>query len=132
MVEYRTSEQNAHGRQEYLQWARILSQANPVHGMLLVFVQKLCTAFHEFAPAWQNGLLSEQALPYFRQRLSARTRTVLDALVDNDLGTAGVAGDFRQLLESTESARSMKELADLADQVHVLGHSLCDWLEETQ
>jgi hypothetical protein len=130
MAEYRTTVQNAHARDEYLQWARILSQANPVHGMLLVFVQKLCTAFHEFAPAWQEGALSEQALPFIRQRLSARTRTVLDALVDNDLGTADVAADLGRLLASIEAAGSMKEIADLSEQVHVLGHAVCDWLEE--
>ena len=87
MIEYKTREQNAHLQEEYLQWARILSNGDPAHGMLVVFVQKLCTAFHELAAAWQSGILNEEALHFCRQRLSARTRTVLTTLVENDLGT---------------------------------------------
>ena len=129
MAEYRTSERSPHGRAEYLQWARILSQGNPVHGMILVFVQKLCTALHEFAPAWENGLLEEEGLPYVRERLAARTRTVLSGLEDNGLADVPIAADFRQLLASIGGAQSMAELADLSEVVHELGHATCDWLE---
>ena len=128
MLEYRTTEQNAHLQQEYLQWARILSHANPVHGMLVVFVQKLCTAFHEFAPAWQNGVLNQQGLDFFRQRLSARTRTVLDTLVENDLGAVDVAGDFRQLLEADPAvqklmtSREFDSIFDYSYYLHEVDH----------
>ena len=132
MGEYRTDEQNLHAQQEYLQWARILSHGNPVHGMLVIFVQKLCTAFHELAPAWQSGALTEQAVDHFRQRLSARTQTVLDTLDQNDLGDVGVAGEFRRLLESIEAARTMKDLADLSEEVHGISHAVSDWLEEIE
>jgi hypothetical protein len=130
MAEFRTTVQNPHAREEYLQWARILSRGDPVHGMLVVFVQKLCTAFHEFEPAWQGGLLDERALGHCRERLSARIKTVLDALLENGLGATAMAGEFRCLLESVEAAGSMEELAHLSETVHLLGHSVCDWLEQ--
>ena len=131
MIAYRTTEQDAHLREEYLQWARILSQGNALHGMLVVFVQKMCTAFHELAAAWQNGVVDEEALFFSRQRLSARTSTVLSTLVDNEVGTIGIAEDFRKLVESTRFARSMSRLAGLAEKAHALNHSVSDWLEGT-
>jgi hypothetical protein len=100
--------------------------------MLVVFVQKLCTTFHEFAPAWQGGFLAEEALDHYRGRLSTRTRIVVDALDDNGLGSTDMARDFRRLLQSIEAARSMDELASLSEVVHGLGHGLCDWLEAVE
>lgn len=132
MMKYKTSEQNEHLREEYLQWARILSEGNPVHGMVLISIQKLCTAFHEIEPAWRDGAVREESLSHFRERLVERTKTVLAVMADNNLGTIDVAGDFRDLMESIESAKTMNELTDLSEKAHVLNHAVCDWLEKTR
>jgi len=126
---YRTSEEDAHTRDEYLQWSRILSRGNPVHGMLLVFMQKLCTAFHELGPAWEEGVLDDRAFDSCRPRLAARAQTLLDTFTVNGLGTVDVAIETERMLETIGDARTMKELAGLAEPVHQLGHHVCDWLE---
>ncbi len=80
MKEYRTSESDPHLQEEYRQWARILTRGNPAHGMLLVLIQKLCTAVHEIEAACQRGALNEQQLDFFRRRLSIRAQHVLDTI----------------------------------------------------
>ncbi|MHC4440528.1 MAG: hypothetical protein ACYS3S_24535, partial [Planctomycetota bacterium] len=54
-VEYKTTITDEHWREEEFQWARILSQGNPAKGMVLLYIQKACTAFHEFEPVWKAG-----------------------------------------------------------------------------
>ena len=99
--------------------------------MALLFIQKLCTAFHEFEPAWRKGSLNERHLDYFRDRLAARARRVLETLENNGLDTIGGALDLAKLLHAIESARTMDELAGLAEEVHAVNHTLCDSLEAT-
>ena len=50
-VEYKTTIADEHWREEEFQWERILSEGNPEKGMELLYIQKACTAFHEFEPA---------------------------------------------------------------------------------
>jgi hypothetical protein len=129
MTAYRTTTTNPHGREEELQWARILSTGRPAAGMALVFIQKLCTAFHEFEPAWRAGALDEQYLDHFRGRLAARARRVVDALESNDLGAIEGAAELAGLLRAIEAAGTMDELADYTEAIHAVNHTLCDALE---
>lgn len=129
MAEYQVTANDLHGRDEERQWARILSTGHVAAGMALVFIQKLCTAFHEFEPAWRAGALDESSLDYFRDRLEARARRVLDVLESNGLGTIQGAVDLARLLRAVGSAGTMDELADLAEEIHAVNHTLCDSLE---
>jgi hypothetical protein len=56
---------------------------DPAKGMTLVLGQKLCTAFHEFEPAWRAGALDERQLPFFRERLTKRIKRVLITMKNN-------------------------------------------------
>jgi len=121
---------DAHGYEEELQWLRILQNGEPAHGMALVVMQKLCTLFHEFDPAWRAGALNEDQLDYFRGRLGGRTKRVLELLEKNNLsGLDGVA-DLDIVLRRIQSAATVKQLADLAETVHGIGHTLCNALEK--
>ena len=128
-MDYQPTAQGDHGKAEELQWVRILSCGDPTKGMLLVFIQKLCTAFHEFDPAWRAGALNEGQLPFFRTRLAGRINKVLAAMRANDLAALPGFAELESLLRVTESARSMETLADLAEQVHAVNHTLSDALE---
>jgi hypothetical protein len=97
--------------------------------MALVFIQKLCTAFHELDPAWTKGFLDERALAHFRDRLAGRARRVVETLDNNGLGTIDGVAKLRQLLHAIESVETMGELAGLADEIHAVNHTLCDSLE---
>jgi len=118
-----------HGLEEELQWVRLLSTGDPARGMVLVTIQKLCTAFHEFAPAWTAGALDADGLEYFRSRLLARTQRVLDTLCANGLDEIDGYADLAGLLRTIESADTLDALAKLAEDVHQVNHTLCDALE---
>ena len=47
VLEYKTTVADEHWRSEEFQWARILSSGNAAKGMVLLYIQKACTAFHE-------------------------------------------------------------------------------------
>jgi len=128
-MEYRVTETNPHGRDEELQWARILSSGDPAKGMTLVLGQKLCTAFHEFEPAWRAGALNEQQLPYFRERLAKRARRVATMMRNNGLDTIKGFAELEALVHATEAAQTMDELASLAEKAHAINHAICDSLE---
>jgi hypothetical protein len=124
-----TSEEDSHGRAEQLQWARILSSGDVARGMVLLFVQKLCTAFHEFEPAWRAGALHRRSLPFCRERLAQRINTVLIVMKQNDLDTLTGFKALERLLHATETARTMDELANLCEDIHSVNHVICDSLE---
>jgi len=51
--------------------------------MVLLYIQKACTAFHELEPAWKQGALKQEQVDFFSQRLAkrlARRRPGLDYL----------------------------------------------------
>lgn len=131
MVDYQPLSTNQHGRDEELQWARLLSTGEAAQGMALVVIQKLCTAFHEFAPAWRAGGLNEQQLPFFRSRLAARTRRVLDVMALNGLDALDGVAELKGLLQTIESAPTLAQLANLAETIHAVDHRLTDALEES-
>jgi hypothetical protein len=131
MTDYRTNSPAGHGRDEELQWARILSSGQAAPGMAVIFLQKLCAAFHEFEPAWRDGALNDAHLPFFRTRLAARTRRLLEVLRANDLNKLSGVAEFETILFAVESAKTMSRLADLAEKVHAANHTLTDALEKT-
>jgi len=128
-MKYQATTTNPHGRDEELQWARILSSGDPAKGMTLVLGQKLCTAFHEFEPAWRAGALNEQRLPYFRERLTRRTRRVVAMMRANGLDTIKGFAELEALARQAEVAQTMDELASLAEKAHAINHTICDALE---
>ena len=128
-VEYETTVADEHWRNEELQWARILSLGNPAKGMVLLYIQKACTAFHEFEPALKQGALKKGQVEFFRRRLAKRVRHVLVTMQNNGLDTVNGAAELAGILRSIESATTMDELAELTEKVHTVNHMLLDSLE---
>jgi hypothetical protein len=128
-VEYRTTIEDEHWRNEELQWARILAAGHPARGMVLLYLQKACTAFHEFEPAFEAGALDNHHLDFFRQRLANRLRQLLTTMANNNLDTLDGAAALREILRRVESAGSMEALAALTEELHSAGHVLLDALE---
>ena len=128
-MDYRSTVEDPHWRAEELQWARILATGDSTKGMVLLLMQKLCTAFHEFAPAYEAGLVDPAATPFFRQRLGKRAKTVVEAMRVNGLDALEVHNGLVSLMGEVETAASPGRLAELAENVHQLGHRLCDALE---
>jgi len=128
-VEYKTTITDEHWRQEEFQWARILSQGNPARGMVLLYVQKACTAFHEFEPALKAGAVKPEQIEFFRRRLAARVRHVLVTMQNNALDKIKGAAELSDILKSVESAGTADELAGLTEKLHAVNHTLLDSLE---
>jgi hypothetical protein len=127
---YKTTEKDADRRDELLQNARIFSRGNAAVGMVLLFMEKECTAIHEFGPAWKQGALKEEHLGFFRDRLAARIRKVLETMEDNKLDTINGAADLAKLLKSVKSAKTMDELAELVVKIHAVNDTIRDSLEK--
>ena len=130
--EYKTTVADEHWRNEELQWARILSSGNPAKGMVLLYIQKACTAFHEFEPAWKEGVLKQGRVEFFRRRLANRVRHVLVTMENNGLDTINGAAELAEILRSIESAKTADQLAELTEKVHTVNHLLLDSLEKKQ
>jgi hypothetical protein len=128
--EYRTTIEDEHWRNEELQWARILSSGRPARGMVLLYIQKACTAFHEFEPTWKNGALDGSQVDFFRKRLAKRVKHVLVTMENNGLDTIKGASELADILRSIEAAKTADELAELTEKVHAVNHFLLDSLEE--
>jgi hypothetical protein len=128
-VEYRTTIEDEHWRNEELQWARILAQGHPARSMVLLYLQKACTAFHEFEPAFKAGAFGNHRLDFFRQRLASRLKHLLTTMQNNGLDTLDGAVELTEILREVESAGSMEALAGLTEKLHATGHVLLDALE---
>ena len=128
-VEYKTTIADEHWRNEEFQWARILSQGNPAKGMVLLYIQKACTAFHEFDPAFKAGAIKPGQVEFFRLRLAARVRHVLVTMQNNALDTINGAVELSGILESIESAETADELAEITEKLHAVNHTLLGYLE---
>ncbi len=126
---YVTSNTGQHGRDEEQQWLRLVSSDDPVKGMVVIFVQKMCTAFHEFEPAWKAGALKAEQLPYFRERLAGRVQKVIEVMWHNGLEQVRGYAALQELLRRAQSAQSMDNLAELAEEVHAANHTISDALE---
>ncbi len=128
-VKYKTTIENEHWRNEEFQWVRILGEGDPAKGMVLLYIQKACTAFHEFEPAWKAGAVKEGQVEFFRRRLATRIKHVLVTMQNNGLDTIKGAAEWAGLLHSIESAKTAGELAELTEKVHAVNHVLLDSLE---
>ncbi len=128
-IAYKTTVEDAHWRDEEFQWARILSAGNAAKGMVLLYIQKACTAFHEFEPAFKAGALKPGQVAFFRQRLARRIEQVMVTMKNNGLDTLNGASELAELLRCVESAQSQGELAGLTEKIHTVNHVLFDSLE---
>ena len=128
--EYKTTIEDEHWRNEEFQWARILSSGKPAKGIVLLYIQKACTAFHEFEPAWKKGALDEGQVDFFRKRLAKRIRHVLTTMENNNLDNIKGASELRDILRSVEAAKIADQLAELTEKLHAVNHLLLDSLEE--
>ncbi|MHC4641153.1 MAG: hypothetical protein ACYS32_05865 [Planctomycetota bacterium] len=128
--EYKTTIEDEHWRNEELQWARILSSGRPAKGMVLLYIQKACTAFHEFEPAWKQGALDDSQVDFFRKRLAKRVGHVLTTMENNGLDTIQGASELVDILHSIEAAKNMEEIVQLTEQLHAVNHVLLDSLDE--
>ena len=128
-VEYKTTIADKHWREEEIQWARILSEGNPAKGMVLLYIQKACTAFHEFEPAWKQGAIKPGQVKFFRRRLAARIRHVLVTMQNNALDKINGAAELSGILGSIEAAETADELAEITEKLHAVNHTLLDSLE---
>jgi hypothetical protein len=129
-LDYKTTVENEHWRNEELQWARILSSGNPAKGIVLLYIQKACTAFHEFEPSWKEGALDEGQVEFFRKRLAKRIGHVLVTMENNGLDKIKGAAELAELQRSIQSAKTLDELAELTEKMHSVNHLLSDSLEE--
>ncbi len=128
-IPYRTTVENEHWRNEEFQWARILSEGHAAKGMILLYLQKACTAFHEFEPAFRAGALNASRLDVFRRRLASRLQQLVTTMENNGLGAIDGAAELATILRGVQSARTMEGLAELTEQLHTAGHTLLDALE---
>ena len=128
-VEYKTTITEEHWRNEEFQWARILSQGNPAKGMTLLYIQKACTAFHEFEPAFKAGAIKPEQVEFFRRRLAVRVKQVIETMQNNALDKINGAAELSGILKSIESAGTADELAELTEKLHAVNHTLLDSLE---
>ena len=126
---YKTTIENDHWRDEEFQWSRLLSAGNPAKGMVLLYLQKACTAFHEFEPAWEQGALKAGQVDFFRRRLATRIGHVLTTMRNNGLDTIEGTAELGQILRSVESAKTLDRLAELTEDVHAVNHTISDSLE---
>lgn len=128
-VDYKTTITDAHWRDEEFQWARILSEGSSAKGMVLLYIQKACTAFHEFEPAFRAGAIKPEQLDFFRRRLATRIKHVLVTMQNNGLDKINGAAEWAGILRSVESAGTADELAGLTEKVHAVNHVLLNSLE---
>lgn len=98
--------------------------------MIIIFLQKMCAAYHEFEPAFKAGVLPESALPHFRKRLAGRVGAVLTAIQNNGLQNLDGYAELARLQQVTEAAQTLAELAGLAEPIHLANHAVTDALEK--
>ena len=129
-IDYKTTVADEHWKNEEFQWARIFSSGDPAKGVVLLYIQKACTAFHEFEPSFKQGALDEGHVDFFRKRLAKRVRQILVTMENNNLDKIGGAAELVDVLNSIESAENLDELAGLTEKMHSANHLLSDSLEE--
>jgi len=126
---YKTTVEDEHWRNEEFQWARVLAQGHAARGMVLLYLQKACTAFHEFEPAFRAGALHLGQLDFFRSRLANRLRQLVTTMANNGLDSLDGAAELAAILRAVESAKTMEDLSHLTERLHTVGHTLLDALD---
>ncbi len=127
---YKTTVKDEHWRNEEFQWARIFSSGNPAKSIVLLYIQKACTAFHEFEPSFKQGALNEEQVDFFRRRLAKRLRQIIVTMENNNLDKIDGAAELAEVLRSIESAKNLDELSEITEKMHSANHLLSDSLEE--
>lgn len=130
MTTYVTSVTDPHEQTEELQWATILGRGDARNGMLLVFVQKLCTALHEYGPSHAAGVLPDGAWSFVMGRILARIDKVLELARDNDLTAVAGMAELVAVREEIRRLDAMPELNELAGRIHDINHRICDGLAD--
>jgi hypothetical protein len=129
-IAYKTTVADEHWRSEEFQLARIFSSGNPAKGIVLLYIQKACTAFHEFEPSFKQHALDEGQIEFFRKRLAKRVRQILVTMENNNLDKINGTAELEEVLHSIELAKNLDELAELTEKMHSANHLLSDSLEE--
>jgi hypothetical protein len=129
-IDYKTTVEDEHWRNEEFQWARIFSSGNPAKSIVLLYIQKACTAFHEFEPSWKVGALDEGQVEFFRKRLAKRVKQILVTMENNNLDKINGTAELTEVLHSIELAKNLDQLAELTEKMHSANHLLSDSLEE--
>ena len=129
-MNYKTTVKDEHWRNEEFQWARIFSSGDSAKGIVLLYIQKACTAFHEFEPSFKKGALDEGQVDFFRKRLAKRIRQIQITMENNNLNKIRGADELKDVLRSVESAKTLDELAELTETMHNVNHLLSDSLEK--
>ena len=129
-INYRTTVEDEHWRDEEFQWARIYSLGDPAKSIVLLYIQKACTAFHEFEPSFKQGALDEGQVEFFRKRLAKRISQILITMENNNLDKIDGTAELKDVMRSVESAKTLNELAELTETMHNVNHLLSDSLEE--
>ena len=122
-IEYRTTVEDEHWRNEEFQWARILAQGHPARGMVLLYLQKACTAFHEFEPTFKAGpertgrrfprmglkaavlSVAPSALPGTRERVVGGDIGLEQARIDLGIPAEVIQADGNRCDDSCRSSR---------------------------
>ena len=125
---YSPAEGDAHMKNEEKQWLQIISDPNPSKGMLLVFIQKFCTAFHELAPVLKSGALKKNIVPYISRRLAARADAVIKRLRLNNFDTIDGVADLVRLRERLDDTVTAADIIEMSEEVHRINHRLGDAL----
>ena len=128
-MDYRSPSHDAHLAAEETQWARVLSSGDACRGMALVYIQKFCTAVHEFEPAWRAGVLTAEALEHVRRRVLARLDYALAVLQSGGLSAIAGVEELAAIREKIAAATSLEEMIDLTEPIHQVNHVLCEALE---
>lgn len=128
-MEYRSPADDTHLIDEERQWGRLLSGGDPRRGMALVYVQKFCTAVHEFEPAFRAALLDDSALEHVRDRLLARLDYALQVMAANELDRTAGLDELLAIRQALAAAPSLTTLIGLTDRIHEANHVVCEALE---
>lgn len=128
-MKYVSSEDNKHEYDEEFDWAKILESGPVAHGMLLIFVQKLCTAFHEYGPLDHQGTFEADDWSFISDRLAKRIDKVIEVAEDNGLGFLKGIGELKGVLETVGNLDDFPDLMELAEEVHQINHHICDELK---
>jgi hypothetical protein len=94
-----------------------------------VYIQKFCTAWHEFEPAFQAGVLTDDALRHVRSRLLARLDYALAILQSSGLADSPGVDELVAARSDIQAAASLDTLLAMTERIHQINHVVCEGLE---
>ena len=129
MKTYTMPRKSDHQYDEEQQWLRIVQDANHTKAMVLIFIQKLCAAFHELGPAFEVGALKPADLDYVKRRLGARAQAVIERLKLNGFDKIQGVDELSTMAARLAAAAEPAEIIEMSEEVHLINHKLCDAIE---